>query len=270
MMLLAAVLFSSSGLFIKLLDGIPSLAILGMRSTVSFVLFMVWVRPRSFSFSRAAWAAAVCVMGMQLFFIMGNKVAPAANIIFLAYTAPIFIIPMARWLLNERPQPADWIAFGVIIVGMSFFVRDGFAFTGLLGLFFGVLTSFFHGSFNVMIRLLKDSNPAQAILLGHGICMVIGLPFAIGQTVTVTQMLMLGYLGLFQVGVGFILVTLAIKHIEALEANLLLTLEPILNPVWVFLVLDEVPTRLAFIGAGLVLMGVLYRAVKAAREKDEG
>ena len=79
-------------------------------------------------------------------------------------------------------------------------------------------------------------------------------------------MLILVYLGLFQIGLGFIWYTDAVKYVTALQSTLLTMIEPIINPIWVFLVLGEVPGRLAFVGAAFVLIGVIYRAVATVKD----
>jgi drug/metabolite transporter (DMT)-like permease len=77
------------------------------------------------------------------------------------------------------------------------------------------------------------------------------------------------FLGIFQIGISFILYSIAIKHVHALESTLIVTLEPVLNPVWVFLVLGEIPGKLAFIGGVLVLGAVITRAVISSQTVPE-
>jgi drug/metabolite transporter (DMT)-like permease len=118
---------------------------------------------------------------------------------------------------------------------------------------------------NVALRAQKDGNPAQSILLGHLFTAVIGIPFVLRESWTPTSWLIILYLGIFQIGFSFIFFTSAIKHVPAIEATLISTLEPVLNPVWVFLFLGEAPGHFAIIGGVIVLAGVALNAIGSAR-----
>jgi drug/metabolite transporter (DMT)-like permease len=84
------------------------------------------------------------------------------------------------------------------------------------------------------------------------------------ETINLPNLGIILYLGTFQIGLSFILYSIAVRHVRALESNLILTLEPILNPVWVFLVIGERPGPLALIGSALVIGAVTYRAYVSA------
>ncbi len=103
--------------------------------------------------------------------------------------------------------------------------------------------------------------PANTILLGNFFGAIIGLPFLLQETFTLSSVGTILFLGIFQIGISFILYSIAIKYVHALESTLIVTLEPVLNPVWVFLVLGEIPGKLAFMGGILVLGAVIGRAV---------
>ena len=117
----------------------------------------------------------------------------------------------------------------------------------------------------IAMRAQKDGVPAQSFLLGNFIGIAIGLPSLLSETWTLPDVGMILYLGIFQIGISSVLYAVAIKHVPALEASIILTLEPILNPVWVFLVLGEKPGVLALIGALLVLGAVTGRAIVGAK-----
>jgi drug/metabolite transporter (DMT)-like permease len=95
---------------------------------------------------------------------------------------------------------------------------------------------------------------------------VIGMPSIMKESWTITNWSIIAYLGIFQIGLAFILFTKSIKHIPALEANLIGTLEPVFNPVWVYLFLGEAMGRYALFGGLVVLTGVVVSAVGSAQE----
>ena len=121
----------------------------------------------------------------------------------------------------------------------------------------------------VSFRAQKNSSPEDSVLLASLTIAIVGFPSVLRESWTVNNWLTVAYLGVFQIGLAFILFTKGIKHIPALEANLIATLEPILNPVWVFLFLAERMGQSALLGGLVVLVGVIVSAVGSARtDKD--
>jgi drug/metabolite transporter (DMT)-like permease len=108
----------------------------------------------------------------------------------------------------------------------------------------------------------------ESVLLGNILTALIGLPFMFQGTPSSSSWIGLILLGVFQLGLSYALYTTAVKHITALEAVLIPVVEPILNPVWVFLVIGEAPGRWAFLGGAIVLAAVTGRYVVSALRKD--
>ncbi|ETX08735.1 DMT family transporter [Candidatus Entotheonella palauensis] len=263
-LLLAAALWSSSGLFIKIIPW-SAVAISGARSAIAALLFACWLRPSTLRFSRLQWATAICFTGAQLSFFIGTKIAPAANVVFLNHTAPLYVIPLGLWLLGERPKRADGLSMLVIFAGMLLFFSDGFSSARLVGNLWGALSGVMMAGMIVGMRMQKAANPVESIFLSHLLGSIVGLPFALQETWTLPTVTGVAFLGVVQIGLSFILYSAAIKHVEALEATILTMLEPILNPLLVFWVLSEVPSGLALLGAVLVIAGVLTRACIGSR-----
>jgi drug/metabolite transporter (DMT)-like permease len=121
----------------------------------------------------------------------------------------------------------------------------------------------------VSFRAQKNSSPEDSVLIASLVIAIVGTPSLLRESWTMTNWLTVAYLGIFQIGLAFILFTWSIKHIPALEANLIGTLEPILNPVWVFLFLGERMGKFALLGGLVVLAGVIISAVGSARTEQE-
>lgn len=265
MLIMTATLWSSSGLLIKLVSWGP-LTILGMRSLIAGFVFLLYLRGVDLRFSRYQVFGAFCYLGTNLFFISATKLTSAANAIFLQYACPVYVMLFGYWLLKEKPRRADWVALAIIMVGLALFFGDKLTFNGFYGNVLAVLSGITFAGTMVFMRLQKDGQPARTLLLGNAISAVVGLPFMLGEaSFPAADFLILLYLGTFQIGLSFLLYSLAIKRIHALEANLILTLEPILNPIWVFLVIGERPGPLALLGSLLVIGAVTFRAVVSAR-----
>jgi drug/metabolite transporter (DMT)-like permease len=145
LMILTAILSSSSGLVIKVMH-FQALSILSARSAIAAIVFSIYlvsIRQFKLKWTPLQVVAAVGNIGTQLTFIMATKLTTAANAIFLEYTAPVYIVIFAYLFLKERPQRADWIAMVVIFAGMFLFFGDRLSLNGLYGnllaIFSGVL-----------------------------------------------------------------------------------------------------------------------------------
>jgi drug/metabolite transporter (DMT)-like permease len=119
------------------------------------------------------------------------------------------------------------------------------------------------------MRGQKDGVPAQTILLGNLVSACIGLPFLVKEDFSLPNLGIILFLGVFQIGLSFVFYSVAIRHVRVLESTIILTLEPILNPVWVFLVIGEAPGQLALLGSMLVVGAVIARAIVSARAAAE-
>ena len=264
-LVLTAILWSSSGLLVKIISWQP-LSILSGRSILSSVVFWIFLKyPTRFNWTRLQVTGAVAYVGTQIFFIMATKLTTAANAIFLQYTLPIYIVFFGYWFLNERPQRADWISLIVIFAGLFLFFGDDLNFDGFTGNILAIVSGMAMALLMLCMRKQKDGTPANTILLGNIIGAVIGLPFLFQESYSLPNLGIIAYLGIFQIGLSFVLYSIAIKQVQALEATLILTLEPILNPLWVFLVIGETPGKLALIGGMFVIGAVTARAVVSAR-----
>ncbi len=264
LLLLTVLLWSTSGLFVKIINW-QTLSILSARSMIAAVVFLIYLRQLNLRWSRLQIFGALGYVGTNLFFIMGTKVTTAANVIFLTYTAPLYVILFGYWLLAERPQRPDWLTMPFIFAGMLLFFGDDLSLDGFRGNLFGALSGLSMAVMILCMRRQKAGTPANTILLGNLFGIFIGLPFLLQETFSLPSVSIILYLGIFQIGISFVFYSIAIKHLQALESTLLLTLEPILNPLWVFLVIGEVPGPLAFVGGGLVLGAVIARAMMSAR-----
>ena len=267
LLVLTALLWSSSGLFIKVISWEP-FSILGARSMISTIVLWIYLRHFTFRWTCLQIVGALGYVGAQLFFIIGTKLTTAANAIFLQYTCPLYILLVGYWLLGERPRRADWASMSVIFAGMLLFFCNDLSPDGLYRNVFGALSGVSMAVMIVCMRSQKSGVPANTILLGNIFSIFVGLPFLLQETLSLSSLSIILYLGAFQLGLSFVFYSIAIKHIQALESTLILTMEPVLNPLWVFLVLGEVPGKLSFIGGAMVLGAVTVRAIMSARAEE--
>jgi drug/metabolite transporter (DMT)-like permease len=265
---LAAMLWSTAGVFVKALDWEP-VSILAGRGLFTSIVFLLYLRRLPTKWSRWMVLAAGASIATQFLFITSTKLTTAANSIFLQYTAPIYVVLLAYWLLREKPSRTDWAAMGIIFLGLLLFFGDQLSTEGFYGNILAVISGVTAAVMMVAFRAQKDSSPEDSVLLASLVIAIFGFPSILRESWTVTDWLSIAYLGVIQIGLAFILFTRGIKHIPALEANLIGTLEPILSPVWVFLFLGERMGVFALLGGLVVLVGVTINAIASTRVDRE-
>lgn len=269
-LLLAATAFiwSSGGLAIKLVD-LPPMAITGVRSALSaLTLAFIFRKDLHFSLTPLRLCAALSYAGLLISNVAATKMTTAANAILLAYTAPVYVALLAPRLLGEKTRPADWLFIGVVLSGMVLFFLDQLSPEGLLGNIVAVGSGLCYAAFTLSMRAQAAGTKASAVepvLLGHALTACVGLPFLYGSLPSAEAWAGLLYLGVFQQGVSLAFYVWCIKRLGALEAILIMTLEPVLNPVWVALGVGELPGFWSLMGGLAVLLAVTLRGVLQAR-----
>ncbi len=265
---LAAILWSTSGLFVKILDWQP-ISILAGRSFFASIVFLFYLRRIPTRFSMWQLLAALMFILTQFLFITSTKLTTAANAIFLQYTMPIYVVLLAYWFLGEKPTRTDWLSMLVIFIGLALFFGDELSAEGFYGNLLAILSGVTGAIMMISFRAQKNGNPAESNLIAFLFTATLGFPFIMKETWTVNSWLILAFLGIVQIGFAFIFFTKGIKHIPALEANLIGTLEPVLNPIWVFLFYGESMGGFALVGGLVVLAGVILSAVGSAKSTKE-
>lgn len=264
MVLLAAVLWSLGGVLVKLVVASP-LVIAGSRSLVAGILLLLYVKKPKFNWSKAQIGAALCYSISVILFVTSNKITTAANTIMLQYTAPIYVAIFSSIFLKERIRWFDWTAIFVSIGGMVLFFVGNLSPGNVAGNIMSIVSGILMAGVVTLMRSQKDGSPIESIILGNFITFVICLPFIATSHVpdakSITGILLLG---VFQLGLSYILFSWAIKHVSALEGVLIPIVEPILNPIWVMIMVGEKPTVYALIGGFIVIGSVTVRTAYAA------
>lgn len=248
-------------MLIKAVDW-PPLAVAGGRGLIAAVFLVLTTRGRlRFTWSPVQLGAAVAYAACTLTFVLATKLTTAANAVLLQYTAPVWVALLGAWLLQERPTRADLFAIVAALGGMGLFFADRLDLTNVLGNTVGIVSGVCFAVMAVLMRKQKDTSALESIILGNVIAFVIGVPAMLSAPPpSLPGWGALVVLGTVQLGVSYHFYARAIRHITALEAVLVPVIEPILNPVWVFLVLGERPGRFAFAGGVLVLGAVTLRS----------
>ncbi|HTL67879.1 MAG TPA: DMT family transporter [Lacunisphaera sp.] len=266
LLLVAALCWSLGGVLLKSVDW-PPLAVAGGRGFVATVfLLAVGGRSLRFTWSPLQLGTAVAYAGCTVLFAAANKLTTAANAILLQYTAPVWVALFGAWLLGERATRADWLTIVAVFAGMGLFLYDGLRLHDLAGIVISIASGVCFAAMIVMLRKQKEGSPIESVILGNALGFLVGLPWIwTAPRLAPGGLVALLLLGTVQLGVAYLLYVRAIKHVTALEAVLIPVIEPILNPIWVMLVIGEKPTGLALAGGALVVGAVTWRALASIR-----
>ena len=274
----AAVLWSSGGLFIKWVS-LDALGITMWRSLFAGVTIAVLVRPGWFAPWRAGgltWGMAVSYATMMLLFVSATRLTTAANAIFLQYTAPLYLLVLGRFFLNERPSRFDLATVAVALGGMGLFFVGRLEADDVAGNACAIASGVAFAVFLVFLRQ-PSCTPAtrpRAMVLGNAMLVLGLLAVNLGRGETTIfapgagDMAALLFLGVVQIGLAYILFGFGMAHVEALEASLIGMIEPVLNPLWVFLALGETPGWWAVAGGAVIIAAVAVRTVVSERRRE--
>ena len=266
MLVITALLWSTGGFLVKGIQWHP-VAISGMRSLIAAAVILIAIRKPELTWSLPQLGGAVCYAGTVILYVIANKLTTAANAVLLMYTAPIYVIIFGPWFLKEKASRRDWLAVGAVMVGIVVFFMDKLSPEGFLGNMLAILSGVSFAWMTLFLRKQKRGSPVESVFLGNLLAAVIGLPFFLREELPeINGILMLIALGTFQLGFSYVLYTKAIQKVRAFEAVLITMLEPVLNPVWVFLLLGEVPGNWALAGGTIVMATVVLHGLAASRK----
>ncbi|MFZ4568400.1 MAG: DMT family transporter [Bacteroidota bacterium] len=260
-LLCTAILWSTGGFLIKFIEWHP-IAIAGGRSIIAALIMWAYVKKPKFTWSNIQIMGAVAYAFTVILFVIANKLTTAANTILLQYTGPIYVALFSYWFLKEKITSIDWITILTVILGMTLFFIEKLSPDGILGNFIAILAGIAFAWLALCLRKQKDGSPLESLILGNILTAIIGLPFIIDTGIPSQQsMIALFVLGIFQLGIPYILYSKAVKYVSALDAVLIPVLEPILNPLWVFLLLGESIGMWPMIGGAIIIVAITTRSI---------
>lgn len=266
---LAAVLYSIGGLCIKVIPW-KGMAVNGGRTAIAIVVIALYLkaihhRPR---INRWIFLGALSVCGTNILFAIANKMTTAANTIVLQFTAPIFVIVFSILFFHKQPSKLDLITCAAVFGGVICFFVDSLSSGNLPGDALALISGIsYAGVF--MLNDMPDSDAISSVFWGDMISAVVGLPFLLRETdfsrVTMTSLLVLG---IFQVALAYILMTIGLKTTPPVTASLVSGIEPVLNPILVAVFYHELIGPTALIGAVIVVSSVIIYNVLPARQRQ--
>ena len=267
---LAAVLYSLGGLGIKLIPTWNGLALNAGRSIIALFVYVVFfvITKHKPKLNKWVLLGACCVCATNVLFALANKITTAANTIVLEYTAPIFVILLSALLLHRRPDKLDLAACALVFLGVLCFFLESLGGGHLSGDLMALLSGLTYGGV-FMLNDMPDGDPISCVFWAAVMSAFIGLPQLLQQPrLEGTALASLFVLGIFQMGLAFVFLTMGLKTTPPITASLVTGIEPVLNPILVAVFYHEYMGVLSVIGAVVVIAGVVgYNILK---EKQQG
>jgi drug/metabolite transporter (DMT)-like permease len=267
MVVTAVLLWSTAGLLFKMTSITAYEANLG-RCLLAAITISVLTRFKAFEADRFTFIAAFFYVGALSFFAIANKMTTAANAIFLQYTAPVYILILGPLVLREKFRVTDIFVVLACLAGMSLFFLDQTGTSNLppetqqIGNIMALLSGVSLGVYILLLRHPRSfkKNPSASVLYGNLIAIFVMLPFVIENPTahwTTNDFIAVTALGVVQIGLAYFLFTQGVaRGVRSLNASIIGFLEPLLNPVWVFLFIGEIPTRWALAGGAVIVVAI--------------
>lgn len=272
LVLIAVLLWSTGGMFIKLATNLDAYQVTFFRSLLAGITVLIITRRNGLRINAFGVMCSFIYAILLFLFVWATKHTTAANAIFLQYTAPVYILILAPFIIGEKFHLRDLATVIFCIAGMSlFFVGDL-----TIGDYQGNIAALGSGIFlGLYIMLLKHPraagmNSVITVIYGNFLLALLTLPSGIASFSTITWLDFgaVAFLGIFQIGISYILF---IKGVTAgtrpLDASIIGFIEPLLNPVWVFLFVGERPSNWAVLGGVIIIATVVVHTLVQYRSQ---
>lgn len=259
LMVVTSILWSVAGVLIKLMTWNP-IVISGFRSLLAAGVMYLYIRSSGIriSINRYSFLSGLTQAVMMFSFVAANKLTTAANAIVLQYSSPAFIVIFSALYFKQRFHKADLIAVVATMCGVAMFFFDRLSSGSLAGNFIALFSGMLVAVNYIVAGRADTDSRMSGIFFAHLAAASVGVPAALFFPVQISLPQIAGILalGIFQLGIPYILFGLALRNCPPLACSLIGALEPLLNPVWVFLFYGEAPGAFALFGGAAVLISV--------------
>ena len=272
-MLICATLWSMAGIFMKLLPW-NGLAVAGLRSLIAGLTIAAYILIKGMHIiiNRRTVITGVFTACVYTCFAVANKLTTAANAIVLQFTSPVFIVIFSALILKKRIRRSDALVVCFTLAGIALFFFDQLQPGYILGNFVAIAAGMFMAGMFMAVGELEGEQRFSGILIGQSLTFLVGMPFVIATRpeFTLVSTLSILILGVFQLGISYVLYVESSKYCPPLACCLLGAAEPLLNPVWVLIFDGERPGIFALIGGVIVVVSItlwcIFGQEKSAEE----
>lgn len=263
-------MWSTSGAFTKVLTRetswqlheplIAPLQIAFYRALFAGLTLLPLLRRRDLSFRPMMLPMTVCFAVMNATFVSALALGTAADAIVLQYTAPMWMTLACVWWLGEPADRRSLAAFGIAFIGILAIVAGGWTDDQLPVVGLGLASGVTYAGVLVCLRVLNDASSRWLTVLNHLVSAAVLVPFIWWlPTPTGGQLLVLLVYGGVQMAVPYWLVARGIRSVSPQEAGTITLLEPLLNPLWAYLISGEEPKAYTLLGGAFILGALAWR-----------
>jgi drug/metabolite transporter, DME family len=271
----AAILWSTGGLFIKATE-LSAFELSFGRSLLAAITIAILTRGEGFGINKITAITSVLYAALLILFVTATKLTTAANAIFLQYTAPVYVLILEPLFYKEKFRLRDLSTVAACLVGMSLFFVGKLRPDDVSGNLFALASGVCFALFFLLMRHSKarDVNRASATIYGNLLSCVICAPAFLGairRGISPVDFACIAYLGIVQLGLAYLLFTSAMaRGVRSIDASIIGYIEPVLNPIWVFLFIGERPSGWALVGGGIIIASVIVHMIIETRAKVAG
>jgi len=257
----AALLWSAGGLFIKLIS-FSAMQLSFFRCSIAAITFALIFKKRVLLFNKLSVINSIFYTIVLITFVIATKTTTAANAIFLQATAPIYVLIFEPLLNKTRYERINIITVGVCILGMILFFVGKLELGHLEGNFVALISGITFAALFLGMKQNDQQYQQSSIFWGNILVALICIPFLFSmEVITVSDLWMVTFLGVFQIAVAYAFFASGLKRILAVEASIISMVEPVFNPVWVFLGYGETPSITAILGGLIILGAIIVRSL---------
>lgn len=280
LVLIGGVLMGMVGLILRLMESADGFQILVYRSFAlsAMVMLVACLRRKvgvvQFLRSFDRWDVAVgFLLGLAFsFYVYALLNTNIASALFILSSAPIFAAILAWLFIGEKPSLITYIALGLAVLGVGLMVKDGLETGGILGNLYALFSAFCFAAMLVIIRYTRKEDALGGTFLGgmfaSGLNAVLVIALGSGFVISVWDLGLSLFMGAFTIGLGIALVTWAASYLPAPEVSILVLIESVTGPLWVWLFLGEGTTVSALIGGAIVLGAVILQTLGGERGRS--
>tara|TARA_B100000686_G_scaffold277480_1_gene296973 strand:+ start:5712 stop:6563 length:852 start_codon:yes stop_codon:yes gene_type:complete len=213
--------------------------------------------------------AGALLSGAMLCNVVALKYTTVAVAVFVMAAAPILAALLGKIFLGEQVSARVWASIAMAVAGIAIMVGGRLQVGDTIGVAVAVLGIVFFGIYAVTLRVGKNVDMTPAVLYGGAIGAVVSLSVSIGTGVGLVipwiEAMWCSLLGVVQLGLGSVLFALAAQGVPAVQLTLFALGEPLLAPVWVWLMLGDLPTAATLTG-GAILFAALALQISATKK----
>lgn len=266
MVLTAALLFSTGGAAVKM-TSLTGWQVASLRSGIAALALLLLLPAARRGWGWNSILVGCAYAGTMISFVLANKLTTAANAVFLQSTAPLYILLIGPWILDEPIRRRQLLFMAALAAGMSMIVTGGQAGSATApnpssGNVVGIVTGVCWAFTIIGLRWLgreqagrsEPAGAAAAVAGGNLIACLLTIPLALPiDNPTTVDWAAVSFLGFFQIALAYVFMVHGVRRVGALEVSLLVLLEPVLGPLWAWIIHGEEPSSLALVGGAVII-----------------